>query len=289
METATGFKRILLATDGSAESASAADAALSLAISSSAEVRVIHVWNLEVHHRHGFWDVEGRNEAEQLLVAILSRFRAAGVRADRELRRADSSHVADAVVGAARDFNADLVILGSRGLSDWESMVKRSVTHQLLSTLDCPLLVVRGRPIGADGGARRILLAIAGGDDIAPGVRAAAAAGAASGSKVLVVHVTQTLMAEAVAYVEPDDVVAATMASTIKLLSAAGVTAEGMVAHSGPVAAIVAEIASSWHADLIVIGSSRIGDLASLLLGSVSHDLLRIAERPVLIAERVGS
>jgi nucleotide-binding universal stress UspA family protein len=51
----------------------------------------------------------------------------------------------------------------------------------------------------------------------------------------------------------------------------------------------VAEVAAGWNADLIVVGSSRIGDLGSLLLGSVSHDLLHGTKRPVLIAERVKS
>ena len=290
VEAAKGFKRILLATDGSEQSAVAAGAATSLALGSSAEVRVIHVWNLEVHHRYGYWDVEVRSEAERLVDAIVSRLRTAGVRADRVICRAASSHVADAVAGAARDFNADVVIVGSRGLSDWQSMVKHSVSHQLLCDLDCPLLVVRGRSTGADGGALRVLLAIAGGDDIAPGVHAAAAAVATPGSKVLVVHVRQALIgAQGFAYVEPDDEVGATMATTIKLLSDAGVEATGLVAHSGPVAKVVAEIASNWQADLIVTGSSRMGDLGSVIFGSVSHDLLRVADRPVLIAERVGS
>ena len=40
-------------------------------------------------------------------------------------------------------------------------------------------------------------------------------------------------------------------------------------------------------ADLIVVGSSRMGDIGSLFLGSVSHDLLHMTDRPVLVAERV--
>ena len=62
-----------------------------------------------------------------------------------------------------------------------------------------------------------------------------------------------------------------------------------MVAHRGPVAKAVADIATDWNADLIVAGSSRMGDIGSLILGSVSHDLLHMTDRPVLIAGRLGS
>ena len=48
----------------------------------------------------------------------------------------------------------------------------------------------------------------------------------------------------------------------------------------------VIEVAEKWDADVIVIGSGRMGDLASLLLGSVTHSLLRSSDRPVLVAER---
>ena len=74
-----------------------------------------------------------------------------------------------------------------------------------------------------------------------------------------------------------------------ELLIAANVKVQGMVAHQGPVAKAVSEIAADWNADLIVVGSSRMGDIGSLFLGSVSHDLLHMTDRPVLIAERVGS
>jgi nucleotide-binding universal stress UspA family protein len=290
MDTTKGFKRILLATDGSEQSDAAADAAISFATASSAEVRVVHVWNLEVHHRHGYWDVEVRREAEQLVDLLVARLRDAGVKADREICRADSAHVAGAVASAARDFNADLVVVGSRGLSDWQSLLQHSVSHELLSSLQCPLLVVHGKPTqsGADG--KRVLLAIAGGDDIVPGVRAATAAAAAPGSEVLVVHVMQAFIgAQGFAYVEPEEEVEATMARAIQLLQDAGVKAEGIVAHSGPVARAVVELAAGCKADVIVTGSARTGDLSSLLLGSVSHDLMKASDRPVLIAERVNA
>jgi nucleotide-binding universal stress UspA family protein len=290
MERAKGFERILLATDGSEQSTAAADAAISFATASSARVRVVHVWNLEVHHRHGFWDIEVHTEAQGLVDAIVDRLLAAGVRADREISRADRGHVAGAVASAAHDFNADLVIVGSRGLSDWQSILKQSVSHQLLCSLRCPLLVVHTGSTVIGAGGKRVLLAIAGGDDIGPCVAAAAAAAAMPGSEVLVVHVRQAFVgAQGFAYVEPEPEVRATMARTIELLHYAGVEAVGVVGRSGPVAAVVVELAASFKADVIVTGSRRAGDLSSLLLGSVSHDLMHSSDRPVLIAGKVDA
>jgi nucleotide-binding universal stress UspA family protein len=290
MNTSNGFRRVLLGTDTSQEADAAVDATIALVRNShlSADVRVVHVWNLEVHHPHGYWDIEVISEAEKLVGTTVERLKAAGLRADGEILRADSDHVADAIVRAAREFAADLVVVGSRGLSDWQSMFRHSVSHQVLSAVDCPVLIVRGNTQSPTGGPRRVLLAIAGGDDLAPGVRASVAAAAAAKSKVMVVHVAQAIIGgEGFAYVESDDEIRTTMASAIRLLGEAGVPCEGTVAHAGPVAKTVAEVAEAWKADVIVIGSSRMGDLGSLLLGSVSHNLLRTTERPVLIAERI--
>jgi len=79
------------------------------------------------------------------------------------------------------------------------------------------------------------------------------------------------------------------MKTAIALLKEAGISAQTMVAHAGPIAQTVADLAANWNADVIVLGSSRIGDLGSLVLGSVTHDLLHATQRPVLIAERIRS
>jgi len=282
-----GFRRILLATDGSAQAAAAVAVAASFAHASAAAVRVVHVWNLEVHHRQGVWDVEVISEAEKLINETIKQLRDAGVEADGAISRADTQHVAAAVTEAAYDFGADLVVVGSRGLSDWQSMRKHSVSHQLLSALDCPLLIVRDQKQPSVHDAQRIVLAVAGGDDVVPGTRAAIAAAAAPGSQVLVVHVPQAVIGvQGMAYVEPDEEIAVCLKRATAMLADAGVAAESMVAQAGPVAQVVAETAAGWRADVIVIGSSRMGDLGSLLLGSVSHDLLRVAKQPVLVAER---
>ncbi len=286
MNTAKRFERILLATDGSDASQAALDATIAIAKSPAAKVRVAHVWNLEVHHRDGAWDIEMRNEAEKLVDVTVERLLKAGVIAEREIDRADSKHIAEAIAFSARDFEADLVVLGSRGLSDWQSMTKHSVSHEILRALDCPVLIVRGRYAGSTPNVSRIVMAIAGCDDLAPAARAAVAV-AGQDCSVLVVHVAQAIIGvQGFAYVESEDEIRATMARASELLTAAKLNVQGMVAHDGPVAKVVAEIATDWNADLIVVGSSRMGDIGSLFLGSVSHDLLHVTDRPVLVAER---
>lgn len=287
MSTTKRFERILLATDGSEQSEAAVDATIAIAKSPTVKVRVAHVWNLEVHHRHGQWDVEVRSEAKKLVDATVMRLFQAGVIAESQIIRADRNHAAAAIAIEAKEFGSDLVVIGSRGLSDWHSLTQHSISHQLLCAVDCPVLIVRGLPAGTHAKASKILMAIAGGDDLAPAVRAAVAVAGPEAS-LMVVHVAQAIFgAQGFAYVESEDEIRETMARASTLLGDAGVKVQGMVAHQGPVAKAVAEIAKDWNADLIVIGSSRMGDVGSLFLGSVSHDLLHIADRPVLIAERV--
>lgn len=283
-----GFRRIVLATDGSDQAEAAVGVTSSFARASGGSVRVVHVWNLEVHHRRGVWDVEMRSEAERLIAETVKRLRAGGVEADGEITRADGGHVVAAVAQAARQFHADLLIVGSRGLSDWHSIVGHSVSHHLLTAVDCPLLMVKGPSSAAGHLPQRVLVAVAGGDDIEPATRAAIAAASAPGSTVLVLHVAQALVgAMGFAYAERDDEIRSTVDSARLMLTTAGISSEELIADPGPVAQTVAEAAHRWKADVIVIGSSRLSDLASLLLGSVTHGLLRISDQPVLVAGRI--
>lgn len=281
------FSRILVAADGSEASEAAVSVATNLAQASGASVRIVHVWNLEVHHRHGVWDLETRTEARKLIDPTVERLRGLGVDVDGEILRGDNHHIAAAVAEAARLFDADLIVVGSRGLSDWQSMTSTpSVSHDLLTKVDSPVLIVRGPSTSPTQRAQRVLMAIAGGE-IETSVKATIAAASAPGSSVLVLHVPiSALSADGYSYVEPDEEIQATIARATQLLSEAGLPVQSVVTREGPVARTVIEEAAKWGADIIVIGSSRMGDLGSILLGSVTHSLLRASERPVLVAER---
>ena len=81
MKTTKRFEKIFLATDGSEQSQAAVEATIAIAKSPNVQVRVAHVWNLEVHHRDGHWDLETRSEAEKLVDETVMRL----YRADRPL------------------------------------------------------------------------------------------------------------------------------------------------------------------------------------------------------------
>ncbi len=54
------------------------------------------------------------------------------------------------------------------------------------------------------------------------------------------------------------------------------------IAQSGPVARTIIGYAKRQKADLIVMGSRGLGDIEGLLLGSVSHKVVSLADCPVM-------
>ncbi len=278
------FERILLATDGSDAARAAVDATIALAKSPTVKVRVAQVWNLEIRHRHGSTDGEVRGEAGKLVDATVERLFRAGVIAEREICRADSTHVAAAIACAAKVFEADLVVIGSRGLLDWQALTVKSGTGQMLCGLDCPVLIVRGVASGPSIRSWKVLLAIAAGDDLEPGVRAAASIGR-SDESVVVVHVAQTIAGlHRFAYLEsgrrdPRNDGAGQQAARRSRREGSRCRRAHGSGHQGGV-----RDRHGSDADLIVIGSSRMGDIGSLFLSSVAFDLLLSTERPPLVA-----
>lgn len=280
---ANTYRRILLATDGTDPAAAATNVTASMAQATEAEVGVIHVWN-PAEHQH---QVEGRSDATAIVARTLGTLRAHGLMAQGKIVQAGDKSVAAVIAQAARDFKADLVVVGSRGLSDWQSLLAHSVSHQLLTAIDSPVLIVRGPLPDANLDPKRLLLAIAGGEDVDPAVKAAIDAAWAPGSEVLVLHVAESVVAgEGFAYVEPNEESQATVKRAINALREAGVVASSMITPPGPVVRTIVDVAAGWHADMIVIGSSRMGDLGSILFGSVTHGLLRATTRPVLVGGR---
>jgi nucleotide-binding universal stress UspA family protein len=84
---------------------------------------------------------------------------------------------------------------------------------------------------------------------------------------------------------ETTDDANAAVAAAVDVLAQAGVKAHGEVRNTifGYAAREIINDADEVSADVIVMGSRGLGDLAGLLLGSTAHKVIHLSERPVLV------
>jgi nucleotide-binding universal stress UspA family protein len=137
------FERILLAVDDSVESKKAIKTAISLAQVTNGEILVVHVHAKDT----GFQvkdDIETRVEAEMLIEAACDIVKKAGVSVVGDLRAARSDRVAKEILDAAKGFNADCIVVGSRGSGPFTQMLLGSVANQIVHLAHCPVIVARG-------------------------------------------------------------------------------------------------------------------------------------------------
>jgi nucleotide-binding universal stress UspA family protein len=135
------FARILLAVDPSEHSRKAAEVVAGLAGDGRSDVLVLHV-------RTVAWpqsQVEGdtATDAQALVDQVVAELGKSGVRAEGKVRATPSSSPSRTIIDEAKTSNADLVALGSRGLSELEGLLVGSTAHQVIHYATCPVLVVR--------------------------------------------------------------------------------------------------------------------------------------------------
>ncbi|HEX9716655.1 MAG TPA: universal stress protein [Actinomycetota bacterium] len=136
------FERILLAADGSVSSRKAADVAADIGKKYGAEVLVFHVLERQITEL-GAYDVEQPDEASDFVDEIVRTLKDAGVSARGEVETAPKGRVPRAIVEAAKEQGAGLIVMGSRGLSEWEELFLGSVTDRVLHLAECPVFIVR--------------------------------------------------------------------------------------------------------------------------------------------------
>ena len=109
-------------------------------------------------------------------------------------------------------------------------------------------------------------------------------------ARLVIVHVTEIVGGKGGLYAMPldDELVKVSMYAQVELLRADGIDARVITQNvrlGGP-AFVIADIADSVDADLIVVGSRGRAPLTGAVLGSVSARLQHIAHRPVLVVPR---
>ncbi len=80
------------------------------------------------------------NESEKLIMPFIQHIRAAGIAVEERVMEEPAGPV---ITDIARIEQCDLIIMGSRGLTNLASLIVGSVTNRVLQTAPCSVLVVR--------------------------------------------------------------------------------------------------------------------------------------------------
>jgi len=136
------FEHILIAIDGSDESLQGVPAAIEIAREFNSDVFVLHVRERDLG-RAGAFPLETSEEANRLVAETIKTVREAGITVNGQVHGAVAGHAAKDIVETARARGSDLIVMGSRGLSDIAGLLLGSVTHKVMQLAHTPVLVVR--------------------------------------------------------------------------------------------------------------------------------------------------
>ncbi len=283
--------RILLATDGSEAARSAAEWMRHLRFPATTEVLVVTV----AVPAPATLDVAEALQGEARDVAEVAR-RALAERWPEVEARTVGGDPRTAILQMAEEWRADLVVLGARGLGTFAGLLLGSVSLGVARHAACPVLITRGSPrpvrtavIAVDGSADALAAArfcawlpL----DPAPRIRLLAVAepprfpsSAPGAIRPQLRAASQEILRERTA--EMEEVLRATEGE----LGARPTPVERAVVVGNPGEAIV-EAAQTAGADLLVVGARGLGMFGRLLLGSVSEQVLRHAQCPVLLVKK---
>ena len=136
------FERIVLAVDGSEPAQRALPVAADIASKYGSEVIAVHVLEQQLG-RGGPIAFETTEEATRVADDAARTLKDAGVSARAEARAALAGRAAQEIMDVAASEDAGLIVMGSRGMSDWQGLLIGSVAHKVVHLSSVPVLIVR--------------------------------------------------------------------------------------------------------------------------------------------------
>ena len=142
------FQRILAATDFSPASTPALEQSVKLAKRDGALLLIAHAYQepglVELSRAparvYKEWDQKLREGVERKLRPLLERVRKEGVEAEGLILRGFAD---EAIVEAAKQQRADLIVMGTHGRRGAARLFLGSVASRVISTAPCPVMTVR--------------------------------------------------------------------------------------------------------------------------------------------------
>ncbi len=202
---------------------------------------------------------------------------------------------ASGLVDQAREFSADLVIVGSRGHGPITSLLLGSVSSEVVDHAHCPVLVARRSTL------RRVVFATDGSESADAAEEVLARWPIFAGLPIRVVSVadvvrpwttgvaptmyTQALDANAkdLAHAEAEHLAIAE--ASANRLAEAGRRADAEM-RTGDAAAEIIAVAQACGADLVVIGSRGQTGIKRIVMGSVARNVLAAGDASVLVVRQ---
>ena len=147
------FKKILIPTDGSPLSVQSANAGISYARATGAEVVALYVTQpfavtigfdgMSAAYAVSDTDYEQAHaeQAKKYLKSVLDRADTADVKAT--VHAVSNFNIADGIVQAAQDYGCDMIFIGSHGRTGLSRLLLGSVTTKVLALTHTPVLVYR--------------------------------------------------------------------------------------------------------------------------------------------------
>lgn len=141
------FQQILVPLDFSPHSAKALDCAIELAKQFEGKIHLIHCYPVYVGAVSPYgivipesFDKECRDAAVREIGQWAEKVKAAGIEVETTVTPSAPS---DAINRTAEEIHADLIVMGSRGLTGFKHVLLGSVAERTLRTAPCPVLTLK--------------------------------------------------------------------------------------------------------------------------------------------------
>jgi nucleotide-binding universal stress UspA family protein len=148
MQTVNPFRKILVGVDGSEHSKKAVEIAVAEAKAYGAQLTIVHVIPRPTYPVAGSEGIDAddyfaaaRNEAKAWVDSAVKLAQSKDVRAVGVIF--ESVSVVKAFLDYAAKDNVDLIVLGTRGLSDFKRLLIGSISSGVVNHAHCSVLVVR--------------------------------------------------------------------------------------------------------------------------------------------------
>ncbi|MCG8543436.1 MAG: universal stress protein [Alphaproteobacteria bacterium] len=148
-------RNILVPVDGSENAVKAVEYADNLANDTGARLTLIHVMEdagsyrlsdelrelAKIEHVNITERDVRQSRADRTLAEAAAKV--VTCKGDRLQQHISEGNPTDEIVGYARENGIDLIVIASRGLSDFRGLLLGSVSHKVVQLAECPCLVVR--------------------------------------------------------------------------------------------------------------------------------------------------